>query len=168
MIFDSEKILSNGNEFRFKTSPIDPNDPFRGKYITLNFEENTIISNTDELWYTGDKIYVSFKRDSAGFAKIEQISKTTPYNTSDYVLCKVSYAINSDTSTITIEYPFTKYYMEETKAYDAEIFYNESAAHTASVCYAQVLIKNGKARIKEVIIDGKTLKEIVKQRQEQK
>ncbi|MBA4241981.1 MAG: GDYXXLXY protein, partial [Sphingobacteriaceae bacterium] len=28
MIFDSEDILTTGKEFKFKTEPIDPNDPF--------------------------------------------------------------------------------------------------------------------------------------------
>jgi len=158
MIFDSERILDSGNEFWFKTAPIDPNDPFRGKYITLNFDENSIVTKTDELWYSGDKIYVSFTSDSTGFAKIENVSKDLPDNTSNYVLCEVSYAINGDTSSIVVNYPFTKYYMEETKANNAEIIYNDSAADTTSLCYAQVLIKNGEARIKDIIIDGKSLK----------
>ena len=38
MILDREDILKNGEEFKFLTQPIDPSDPFRGKYITLNSE----------------------------------------------------------------------------------------------------------------------------------
>ena len=31
MILDREDILDMGKEYKFKTEPIDPNDPFRGK-----------------------------------------------------------------------------------------------------------------------------------------
>lgn len=30
MILDREDILDTGKEYKFKTEPIDPNDPFRG------------------------------------------------------------------------------------------------------------------------------------------
>ncbi|MBD3630845.1 GDYXXLXY domain-containing protein [Cyclobacterium sp.] len=35
MILDREDILHKGKEYKFKTQPIDPNDPFRGKFIAL-------------------------------------------------------------------------------------------------------------------------------------
>ena len=41
MIFDKEVILKTGTIYKFKTQPIDPSDPFRGKYVTLNYELNT-------------------------------------------------------------------------------------------------------------------------------
>ena len=49
MIWDQEEVMRDGKVFRFKTEPIDPNDPFRGKYITLSFqEENTNIDIENE------------------------------------------------------------------------------------------------------------------------
>ena len=38
MIYDHEAILNKGKVFKFKTAPVDPSDPIRGKYITLQFE----------------------------------------------------------------------------------------------------------------------------------
>jgi uncharacterized membrane-anchored protein len=38
MIYDQEQVLREGKTYHFKTAPIDPSDPFRGKYITLSFE----------------------------------------------------------------------------------------------------------------------------------
>ena len=43
MIWDQEDVLKNGSEYKFKTDPVDPNDPFRGKYITLSFDNNTFV-----------------------------------------------------------------------------------------------------------------------------
>ena len=40
MIFNKEAVLAQGKDYRFKTAPIDPYDPFRGKYIDLYYEAN--------------------------------------------------------------------------------------------------------------------------------
>lgn len=42
MIWDREEVLRTGTEYKFRTAPIDPTDPFRGKYITLRFDDNTV------------------------------------------------------------------------------------------------------------------------------
>ena len=33
MILNQETILKTGKPYRFKTQPVDPSDPFKGKYI---------------------------------------------------------------------------------------------------------------------------------------
>ncbi len=40
MILNRENVLANGTDFKFRTAPIDPNDPFRGKYVNLQYENN--------------------------------------------------------------------------------------------------------------------------------
>lgn len=42
MIYNQEDIINTGKIVKFQCEPIDPNDPFRGKYITLNFKESEI------------------------------------------------------------------------------------------------------------------------------
>ena len=44
--------------------------------------------------------------------------------------------------------------MEESKAYNAELAYNESASDTNNITYALVSIRNGNAVVKDVIING--------------
>jgi len=78
MIFDREKVLSEGNTFKFKTAPIDPSDPFRGKYITLNFVENNFEVIDGETWQNGQAVYVLLAKDAYGFAKIVDVVKELP------------------------------------------------------------------------------------------
>lgn len=40
MIFEQNQILTEGTAYKFKTRPIDPYDPFRGRYVTLAFDAN--------------------------------------------------------------------------------------------------------------------------------
>ncbi len=55
--------------------------------------------------------------------------------------------------------------MEESKASDAEEIYAKSLQDTTQLTYALVSIKNGDAVLKDVLIDGVSIKEIVKANQ---
>jgi len=91
MIWDREDILKTGTEYKFETAPVDPSDPFRGKYIILRYVENTVsVNNTDE-WKRGDVVYAIFIIDENGYAKIESISKEKPSNKEEYLKTKVNY-----------------------------------------------------------------------------
>ena len=55
--------------------------------------------------------------------------------------------------------------MEESKAKPAEDLYMESQRNIDNMTYALVSIKDGDAVLKDVIIDDKSIKEIVKESQ---
>ena len=163
MIWDREDVLKTGILFRFKTAPVDPNDPFMGKYIYLNFEDNSIVIPKEEEWLPGELIYVSLHNDTSGFAKIKSISKTRPANDADFLKAYVEVVMkNNDVRTLTINYPFDRYYMEESKAYEAELTYVRAQQDTTKITYALVSVKNGDAVLQDVMIDGTSIREMVK------
>lgn len=172
MIIDKEKVLNSGIPYKFRTAPIDPSDPFRGKYIILSFDENKFNVNGDAYWASGENIYVLITNDSLGFAKIAAVSKERPIQGIDYIKATVSYASTYDSiQELTIAYPFDRFYMEESKAYDAERVYWESSIRrdtTSRVAYALVSIKDGESAIKNVFIDDVPIKEIVEKRLQEK
>ena len=161
MIFDKEHVITAGTDYKFRTAPVDPYDPFRGKYITLSFDANTFDVNDDKEWNMGDVIYVQLTTDSAGFAKIAYVTKEEPKEPKpDYVKAKVQYAYDSK---LTIEYNFNKFYMEESKAGNAETVYrkaNRRNSDTAQTVYALVSLMKGDAVIKDVIINGTSVKDL--------
>ena len=158
MIFESEKVLTQGKEFKFKTAPVDPTDPFRGKYVSLNFEETNFRGRLQDTFFYGEKVYVSLSTNHEGFVKIADISKSIP-DTEDYVSATVSNFFDGDSSYVTVEYPFDRFYMEESKAYNAELAYNESARDTNQTTYALVSVRKGEAVVKDVIINGITIRQ---------
>lgn len=178
MIFDREDILATGKDYRFKTKPVDPNDPFRGKYITLGFEENLVKDQSENDWQNSETIYVFLTTDIEGFARIVSISKVKPVGNVDFVEAKVSYfsffdpmqaspdSLNQSESNkntdLIIEYPFNRFYMEEFKAPRAEKVYRESLSDSSNVTYALVKIKDGEAVVKDILINGISIKELVK------
>jgi len=119
MIWNQEDILTNGELYKFECKPIDPYDPFRGKYITL---ENVVIAEA------------SSTIDIKGTQDVAQY----------------------------INFPFNRYYMEESKAKPAEDFIRESARDSLLSTYAIVMIKDGNAVLKDVMVDGVPIRELVK------
>nr|WP_298997290.1 GDYXXLXY domain-containing protein [uncultured Allomuricauda sp.] len=166
MIWNNEDVLRTGKEFKFKTAPIDPNDPFRGKYIVLNFSNTRVQIPKDHNWTRGEDIYVSIKEDEEGFVSIHSIAKEKPEGKTDFVKAKVGFITSQNNSQLNVDYPFDRFYMEEFKAPEAEITYRESRRDTTKTAYALVSVKQGDAVLKDVLIDGVSIKELVNTVQE--
>lgn len=162
MILKYEDVLQNGKVFKFRTVPIDPNDPFRGKYISLNFDDAISTYQSNKEWNGHEKVFVILNEDRDGFAKIKDISVDKPINTNNYVKADIYLAYGlKNQNQIRINYPFNKFYMEETKAQPAEKIYMESVGEShKKPAYALVAINKGRGVIKDVIIDGRSVKDI--------
>lgn len=160
MIYNQESIINTGTVYKFKTQPVDPSDPYRGKYITLNYEQNTFVT-TDSLWKRQDKVYVYFETDSLGFAIVNAVSKTPLNSDKDYVVSEVSW-YNKRDQKLNFNLPFNRYYMKETKAYDAEVAVrNNQRDSVQNTTYALVYIKNGEAALNDVVINNISIKDYV-------
>ena len=161
MIFDQEDILSNGTPYKFKTLPIDPNDPFRGKYITLSYDIDSYETDMTS-WNRKENVYVYLERDSLGFAKIKSISKLPGDSKSDFVIAKSPWYSPYD-STLNFDYEFDRFYMEEFKAKPAEdlVRRREDSLKT----HALVYVKNGKGLVKDVFINDIPISKYIEQQQ---
>ena len=162
MIWDREEILKSGVAYKFKTAPIDPSDPFRGKYITLSYDHNTVMVENEKDWLRGEEVYVYLIKNNEGYAEIDSISKEEPTDDYNYLKTTVGYVSGNGSNKLTINFPFDRFYMEESKAYNAELAYRESQRDTSKMTYALVHIKKVEAVLKDVYIDGIGIREIVK------
>jgi hypothetical protein len=88
-------------------------------------------------------VFVTLTTDENGYAKISSVSKEMPMDQQDYVKAKVSNVTNmeNEDNYLTITYPFDRFYMEESKASDAERLYLESLRDTNLITYGLVNIK---------------------------
>ncbi len=165
MIFDQEEVLSSGKEYWFETAPIDPNDPFRGKYITLNYVADRVNISAEEKWTWQEEIYLTFEANPAtGFAEIKDYYREAPEGEENYLKAKVETMnrLYEDTTqqTLYIEFPFERFYMEEAKAPEAEKVYNQSRSDDSQITYAVVSIGQGSASLKNVMINGTPIGEL--------
>jgi uncharacterized membrane-anchored protein len=157
MIIDREGVLKNGTVYKFKTKPIDPSDPFRGKYVTLNYELDKA-EILDSTLQRGDKILVYLDIDSLGFAQLHSVSQTQKNIDKDFVEAKV-HRYNLKTKSLSFDLEFNRYYMEESKAKPAEDVYRtyNRRQDTLNTTYALVADTDGKAELKEVLITDKPI-----------
>ncbi len=159
MAFDGEQILAKGKEFKFKTAPVDPNDPFRGKYLTLRYKEDHYFGNIDA-WTRGEKIYVTLAEDPEGYATIASIAKTPPEKTVNYVVAKVDY-VDETEDEVYVDYPFDRFYVEESKAALAEKVYSEMQNNPSKITYALVNIKAGSAVLKDIKVNDSSILDLL-------
>ncbi|MEM9391089.1 MAG: GDYXXLXY domain-containing protein [Bacteroidota bacterium] len=158
MILNQEEVLETGKLFKFKTAPIDPNDPFRGKYITLNFEATSIPVEVDSIWKYKQQVFITLEEDSAGFAYPKSVFQQAPDNEPHYLKVEVDGTYNNE---LWITYPFYRFYMDEYKAPQAETTYRQAQRDTTTIAYALVAVKSGEAALKDVFIDDVSISEVV-------
>lgn len=161
MVFDSEGVIADGAEYKLKTQPYDPKDPFRGNYVRLNFEISRYTSPDSTGWKKGETVYVILRKDSDGFGEIARVIQFEPGPQLDYLDATLRSFYRTDRGTqLVLDLPFERFYMQEEKAPVAEQIFNRSARDSTKQTYAIVSVNNGEAILRDVQIDGVSLSEL--------
>lgn len=148
-----EAVLHSGTEYKLRTEPMDPYDPLRGKYVALNFIDETC--NVGENTFKGDDIaYLELKTGLDGFSKPFALHKI---NSSDQWLKVTVESVYSNT--YHFKYPFDRFYLEEKKAPVVEKLYNERSFDNDRPTYILIKIKNNRAVITDLYINNKSYKD---------
>lgn len=156
MIYQKELVIKKGTTYLFPVAPVDPHDPFSGKYISLNFLQTSFISKRPTNLQYGDNIYAIISKDAQDKVIIEKLKIHPPKNSEEYLKVRVSY---SDSNRVGIEYPFNVFYMQEFKASKAEDIYIENVSQKGNA-FAVVKVYRGQYTITDVIINGKSIGEL--------
>lgn len=162
MIYEKESVVQEGKTYKFKTRPIDPYDPLRGKYITLRYETTPIEVDSSEPWEYGELAFFSIENDTSGFAKVTGVSKTKP-TSGDFLEMEVTVLHHRYNANKTIGYkiPFNRFYMNEDEALNAELAYREvNRDRKKENAYAVVKIKDGEYVLEDVVIGGTSAKDL--------
>ncbi len=182
MIVRREVTLRTGDLYRFKTAPVDPADPFRGRYVALRFDESELLLTTDQTWISGEMLYALVTVNADGYAELNTLTRTCPAAV-PYLKVKVRYVgssrvegkslIQKETytdhegkeyhyqSAVFLDLPFNRYYMEESKAPKAEALYRDRNRDALSDAFVTVRIKKGFAVLDELYINGQPVNELL-------
>ena len=162
MVLNSEKVIRQGNVYKFKTRPVDPNDPFRGKYMVLRFEADDYEVGAEIEWDRGEEAFVHLGTDEAGFARILDVTREIPSAGVDYVQVGVAYVHQTSSGKrLGVNYPFDRFYMEEFKAPLVDSLFRVLSADPEKNVYALVNIKEGKAVLTELMVDEMAITDMV-------
>jgi uncharacterized membrane-anchored protein len=87
MVVRYERTLRNGTPFRVKVEPVDPEDPFQGRYVRLTTRlpaPAAIGMSGGGPIYTDGPLYAVLETGADGFARVVSLSYSPP-DTGDYV-----------------------------------------------------------------------------------
>lgn len=163
MIVKHEITLRSGLQYKFRAAPVDPYDPFRGRYVTIRINDTALPVPDNVDFSTNQSIYVQLEQDEQGFAKMTGIAEKLPKEGA-YVKAKILHLINEGAGkkTAVIKLPFDRYYMEEKLAPAAEKAYLEHARDNVGDAYVTVRILNGLAVIEKLYIKDMPMEEYLR------
>jgi len=169
MIVAQWRTLEEGELVKVRTRPMDPYDPFRGRYVRLGFDsQNLPLGEGIERVERGASVFVVLDIDESGFARFQHVLNTRP-NEGNYIRARVRWA---NEQIVNVRLPFERYYMNEKIAPSAERAYRElnrarlreNSEEISEVdAYVLVRVRNGKTAIEGVYIKGERIEDYVKQ-----
>ena len=166
-----ELILATGRVYQVKTAPVDPADPFRGRYVAIRailslptplapdvvaLLDQVGVGRSDAARKTA---YAVLGTDTEGFARVVEVVPE-PLGTGDYLEIK---AVWERTTGRDIVLPFDRYYLSETAAPAAEQRYREASRRGANRdTWITVRVRNGVGVIEGLFIDGVRIEDAVR------
>ncbi|MEZ4895398.1 MAG: GDYXXLXY domain-containing protein [Saprospiraceae bacterium] len=146
-IWTNQRIRNRGNVYLFACSPVDPNDPFRGKYLALHFALEDSLYAAPDHWNPGHPVFALLEKDQRNSSHITRLSATKP--SSDYLMVRIADEFADEfTDRVRITLPFDRLYVEESQAGALEVRYREQLRKDLPLV-AVVRILDGKA-----VLDG--------------
>jgi uncharacterized membrane-anchored protein len=155
MILKREHALAHGQAFKFRTAPVDPYDAFRGRYVALRFNQQTVELPPEHDFKRNEKVYALIKEDEDGFARFSDISREYPEEAA-CLRTKIRYTSGT---TVHLRLPFDRFYMEESEAPEAERIYRQNSARSNRNAYVQIRVENGFGVIEDLYINEVPIRE---------
>ena len=173
MIARHESTLRDGDRYLFRCAPIDPVDAFRGRYVRMSFDDADAVVRDSGLRQR-DTAWARLQVDGSGFAHLDGLYRDAPEG-GPYLRVRFARFGITDTLTrgeiVSVELPFSRYYMDEDLAQEAEAAYRkmnrarsiENPAKRESA-YVAVRIRDGHAVIEELYLAGLPVREYLESR----
>lgn len=168
MVQRAQQTLEQGTAYRFRTAPVDPADPFRGRYVTLDFSAAQIVVPPTWRPMTGAKLYAPVAVGADGFAVLGLPQTSRPAQ-GDWLVVRLRWR-DEERREARVDLPFDRYYLDEQLAPAAERLYRErnlvtpedADADPRRPSWASVRVRGDSALIEELYIDGLPVRERVK------
>lgn len=160
MIGKREAALRSGQVLKFRTAPVDPNNPFQGRYVALRLDDASRVTVTNASTFeAGQRVYALIEEAADGFARISRIEADRP-DGERYIKSRVHYAGGPD---VMLKLPFDEFYMPEQLSPRAETAYQAHSRQGVQDAYITVRVLNGFAVIENLYIAGKPILEYLKE-----
>ncbi len=155
--------------YRFKAGIVDPYDPFRGRYVSLNPLPNEIILKEKKKFKNGAYIYAVLSNDKQGIATVLDLVQSPVANMNCLKIRFYDYMNPSNYKDKTggmiyrIRLPFDRFYLNENLAPKAEKIVTEITRQNDGECIIKVKIySDGNYAVEDLEINGRSIREYLK------
>ncbi|MGB1581009.1 MAG: GDYXXLXY domain-containing protein [Nevskiales bacterium] len=159
MIDKRMTTLEEGEAYQFRIGPVDPYDPFLGRYLVLNLEAADYDNWKGEDLHPGQTVYGVLETDYEGFARFRNLSMDPP-GTRDYLKLRVAWQSGKQ---VRLRMPFDRYYTEENVAQQAWRV-RRSGRRQPVPAHIQVRVLDGYAVLEELYFEDMPLMDYMRQR----
>lgn len=162
-IATKEEVRSEGEAFLFRLRPVDPTDPFRGEYVVLHYEEeDRDIPQTQGPNTVGERVYATL--NTSGYAvEIDEVLSEPPTDGWPYATCTVDNTPYVDSAVVRIDIPFDRYYLQQGDGSIVEELMRGRSDGPTPEAYAVIRLLNGEGVIEDLLIDGRSVSELIKE-----
>jgi uncharacterized membrane-anchored protein len=174
MIASREIVRAKGREVKFVIQPVDPEDPFHGRYVALRFEAGRYESGTSLDYRDDSPLYATLAVDADGYATVTGASHQKPAS-GDSILVREwrsdwnQNQMNKGPNHYILTFPFDRYYMNESAAPEAEQAYREANQINRAEAdkplprdnYLVVRVYKGEAVAEELFIKGQPIEKLL-------
>lgn len=155
LMITSEEVLENGNRHKIRLQAYDPFDPFRGKYLRVNYDN--FISGDEDI-KEGDDIYVTLEKDSTGYSQFSYAHKNQPEG-NDYFKSHAEYVSGGSIEFRTDN--ISKYFINENKASEAETILQTFPRKNSDSIYVAIRVLDGEIRLEDIYVKEMPLLEYI-------
>lgn len=148
-----ERTLAVGERFLFRVAPVDPEDPFRGRYLQLGFPAARVERTAPAGGHA--RVYAVLERDADGFARFGALSVEPPVGHA-YLATRVAW---TGPTHVQLDLPFARYYEEESIARAADRALAEHTRAGGAGAHVTVRVLDGHAVLEELYLGGVPLRE---------
>ena len=168
LVVKHEQTRAHGTLWKFQTAPVDPADPFRGRYVRLSFaaeREPVPMADNGLIYIAYDtRMYAELETGADGFARLMRLHKVRPVS-GDYldVFVRQMRLIEKKEDkglppAAQVRLPFDRYYLPEARAPEVEREYFEASRNAQANTYVEVRVHQGHAALVSLVLNGEPVR----------
>jgi uncharacterized membrane-anchored protein len=150
-----------GKEFIFKIRHNRIGSSLRGNYLWLQFEADKFKVEDKSDWENSQRVFVTFGKDSVGYAKILNLTKEEPQNSQDWIKVR-AFTSRLDSSSLRITYPFGNYYIPDGDKKEVQSLFNQVISDSLKTISLKVHVKENQFLAGELMLDSVSFSDVLK------
>ncbi len=163
-VWQHEQVIARGVTVKIRCFAPDPYDPLRGRYLAVSPRETSAAAPPGLSSGEPVPVWATLTSAEDGLATIESLSLEPVAGPTVIRLTARRNTWDDDQGTAFVRWPFDRLYLNERIAPEADRVMAERLRDESTVVVAEVRLLDGRAVLTDVLIDGKPIREIVKQK----